>query len=82
MAEIAAWLGSLTNLRHVELSRFFLDSFSQLRNIVCACRGLESLRICEVARVATDHEQVMGLLQYPSPLEPQTLFYAQPEWVP
>ncbi|KZP04171.1 hypothetical protein FIBSPDRAFT_424738 [Athelia psychrophila] len=41
--EIAAWLGLFTNLRRMELSHFYLDSFNQLRDMVCACRGLESL---------------------------------------
>ncbi|KZP07486.1 hypothetical protein FIBSPDRAFT_902013 [Athelia psychrophila] len=39
---------------------------------LASLRALESISL-------RDYRMVMGLLQYPSPLDPQTLFYAQPE---
>lgn len=41
--DIVTVLGSLVKLKHLELNYCSLESFIQLRDIVCACRGLERL---------------------------------------
>ncbi|KZP21411.1 hypothetical protein FIBSPDRAFT_1044164 [Athelia psychrophila] len=69
---IAAWLGSFANLRRMKLAVFALDSFSQLRDIVGACRRLEDLAISATYCANGDS------MQHLSPPEPQTLCCKQP----
>ncbi|KZP04051.1 hypothetical protein FIBSPDRAFT_904556 [Athelia psychrophila] len=64
--EITAWLGSFANLKRIEVSQFIFDSFSQLRDMVCACPGLKLLRICRCRSRARG-----PLLEHHSLPEPQ-----------
>lgn len=58
--DIVTVLGSLVKLKHLELNYCSLESFIQLRDIVCACRGLEWLCILRL---------------HPAPTAPQTPLY-------
>lgn len=61
--DIVTILGSLVKLTRLELYYFTLGSFIQLRDIVCACRGLERLYIFHLGTT------------YSSPAPPQIPLY-------
>lgn len=78
VAEITAWFGSLVNLKCMVLFGSTFDSFSQLCAMICACRGLESLYMYNLKSTAA----YRNLQSHPSPPEPQTPYFAQPDSLP
>lgn len=51
--DVITLLASLTNLKKLKLDAWMLESFAQLRDIICACRALEELTLIDVDATIT-----------------------------